>query len=328
MPTTTDTMWQNRLQSIMNANFLTNTSDDFTANANAIISNLINRIGRTIIRGARTIDNPFDSWTDPVMDYGDTIQSIFIGIDQGRKLDEKPTSPDPDAPAWPSAQVRYAEYNSATQYKKTLNYDQLRMAFVNEGQFGSFSGEVLNSMGKAAGLDRYTEWKKYISQNTYTTATGKKSISYDSNDPMGYAEDVLDFIKSMVTDKLRFPSSEYNTAGVINTASQFDVVMTADTKNLIDKYLSGVYNMEKLDIPGANFILIDSFATCESATSTGDQLDVAIFPVGMNHYVPRSTFTGMRDNPENLYTNHWYTIQGTYYMDNTENCAQAYKKTA
>ena len=328
--TTTDTMWTNRLQSIINSNFMNNTSDSFTANANNIVSNLINRIGRTIIRGARTINNPFDRWTDPVMDYGDTIQSIFIGIDQGRKLDEKPTSPDPDAPSWPTALVRYAEFNSSTQYKKTLNYDQLRMAFMNEGAFGSFSGEVLDSMGKGAGLDRYTEWKKYISRNDYTTAvgTGKVQLEYDSSDPMGYAESALDFIKSMVTDKLRFPSSDYNTAGVINTASSFDVVMTADTKNLIDKYLSGVYNLEKLDIPGADFILIDSFATCESASSAGDQLDIAIFPKGMNHYVPRTTFTGMRDNPENLYTNHWYTIQGTYYMDNTENCAQGYKKTA
>lgn len=327
MATTTDTMWTNRLASVMPTNFLTNVADTFTPNANAIVSALINRIGRTIIRGARTINNPFDKWTDPVMDYGDTIQSIFIGIDTARKLDEKPASPDPFATAWPDAKTRYAEYNESFQYKKTLNYDQLRMAFTNEGTFGTFSGEVLDSMSKAAGLDRFTAWKKYISQNTYTPQAGQIQITDDDTDAMAYPEQVLSTIKDMVTNKLKFASSTYNNAGVINTASQFDVVMTTDTKNRIDQYLSGVYNLEKLDIPGVNWILIDDFATVASKTG-GDQLDVAIFPVGMNHYVPRSTFTGMLDNPENLYTNHWLTIQGMYYMDNTENNAQIYKKSA
>lgn len=327
MATTTDTMWTNRLNAVMPTNFLTNVSDTFTPGANQIISGLINRIGRTIIRGARTINNPFDKWTDPVMDYGDTIQSIFVGIDTARKLDETPDSPDPFATAWPTVKTRYAKYNESYQYKKTLNYDQLRMAFTNEGTFGTFSGEVLDSMSKGAGLDRFTCWKKYISQNNYTTAKGQKIINFDDTDPMAYAESVLATVKDMVTNKLRFASSDYNTAGVINTASQFDVVMTVETKNLIDQYLSGVYNLEKLSIPGVNWILIDSFATCASTTG-GDQLDVAIFPVGMNHYVPRSTFTGMLDNPENLYTNHWLTIQGLYYMDNTENNAQIYKKSA
>ena len=325
--TNTDTNWTNRLNAVMPTNFLTNVADTFTPNANAIVSALINRIGRTIIRGARTIDNPFDRWTDPVMDYGDTIQSIFVGIDSPIKLDEKPSTPNPFSTAWPDAKVRYAEYNSAVQYKKTINYDQLRMAFTNEGSFGTFSGEVLDSMSKALGLDRFTSWKKYISQNVYTPAKGQIQIEYDTADPMAYAENVLATIKDMVTNKLKFPSSDYNNAGVVNTASQFDVVMTTETKNLIDQYLSGVYNLEKLDIPGVSWILIDDFATTAS-TAGSDQLDVAIFPVGMNHYVPRTTFTGMLDNPENLYTNHWLTVQGIYYMDNTENNAQIYKKTA
>lgn len=325
--TTTDDMWNDRLNAVMPANFMNNTADAFTARNNAIISALINRIGRTIIRGARAINNPFDKWTDPVMDYGDTIQSIFIGIDTPRKLDEKPSDPNPFATAWPDAKVRYSQFNSASQYKKTINYDQLRQAFSNEGEFGSFSGEVLDSMSKGFGVDRFTTWKKYISRNDYTPSDAQIQVTYDASDPMGYAETVLNTIKDMVTDKLRFPTDAYNIAGVINTASQFDVVMTTGTKNLIDQYLSGVYNLEKLDIPGVNWILIDSFATVAS-DKTGDQLDVAIMPVGMNHYVPRTTFTGMMDNPENLYTNHWLTVQGTYYMDNTENNAQIYKKTA
>lgn len=325
--TSTDTMWTARLQNVMPSNFLTNSSNTFTAGANAIVSTLINRIGRTIITGARNINNPFDAWTDAVMDYGDTIQSIFVPIDSPIALDEKPDNPDPDKPAWPTAITRYSKFNASKQYKKTLNYDQLRMAFLNEGAFGSFTGEAMSSMEKGMGLDHWTEWKKYLSQNTYTPQAGQVAVEYDDTDPMAYAENVLDTIKDMATNKLKFANNTYNTAGVMNSASQFDVVMTAETKNLIDKYLSGVYQLEKLNIPGVNYILIDSFATCAPTAGTG-QLDVAIMPRGMNHYVPRTTFTGMRDNPENLYTNHWLTVQGTYYMDNTENNAQIYKTTA
>ena len=326
--TSTDTMWTSRLQDVMPSNFMNNVSNTFTAGANAIISSLINRIGRTIITGARNINNPFDAWTDAVMDYGDTIQTIFVGIDTPVELDEKPTDPNPDKPSWPTAVTRYAKFNASKQYKKTLNYDQLRMAFVNEGAFGSFTGETLDGMSKGMAMDHWTEWKKYMSANTYTPQAGQVSINYDDADPMAYAESVLDTIKDMATNKLKFPNSTYNTAGVINSATQFDVVMTAETKNLIDKYLSGVYQLEKLNIPGVNYILIDSFATCAPTAGGGGQLDVAIFPRGMNHYVPRTTFTGMRDNPEALYTNHWLTVQGTYYMDNTENNAQIYKVSA
>lgn len=323
MATNTDAMWNERLKDIMPDNFMTNISDEFVAGANQIISDLINRIGRTYITTPGNFNNPFDRWTGQVMDYGDTIQDIFVPIDAGMALDELPEEPNPFATKWTKPVLQYAKYNKSWQYKNTINYDQLKMAFSNAGTFGSFSGAILEAVYKGSGLDRFTSWKKYLSQQGYVDTDNGIGV-LNGDDAEDYAYAVMTTLKDVVLDKLRFPSDKYNKRGVINNAPTVDVIMTTKTKNLIDNYLAGVFNMDMLKTQ-ANFIYIDDFATLPSAEGENDQLDVVILDSGMCEYVPRTPQTGSLVNPENLYVNYWYTEQGTYRIDLTKNAYQIYK---
>lgn len=292
---------------------------------NNIFDNLINRIGRTIVEGARDVSNPFERWNGPVMDFGDTIQSIKINYINGYKPDFDPAEPNPFKTVKEKPFVQYAQYDDAMQYKNTVFANQLQMAFTAPSTFGSFTSALIDSIYRSNGLDKYVKWKKYLSQTSYVADGAIDSVSYDSSNEEQYAIDILMKIKQYVSNKLRFPSSDYNKAGIVTSSPSVDVIMKMETRNLIDKYLSGVYNVDKLDIPGANFIYIDDFATVDGKT---DPLDVVMLTSGMAKYTPRTPQAGALYNPEGLYSNYWLTIQGIYSFDLYENAVQIYRTNA
>lgn len=323
MATETDTQWTARLADVVPANFSTNTSDTFTATA-GFLSNMINRIGRTVIMGQRNVNDPFSDWTDPVLDYGDTIQKYCVPFISGRKPDYDPNAPNPFTTAKNAPEVQYVKFNDDVQYKTTIFNNQLKKAFASADTFGAFTSELTNAVYNSAGLDRFLKWKKYLSKTDYLNATnGILEVTYDSVDPDGYGYDLLMKIKQMVTDKMKYPSKNYNKSGMMSASPAFDVVITTEAKNMIDASLKGVYNLEKVGIPNITFKEVDSFAT---VTGQANPLDVVILSKGMAHYTPQTPESGSIYNPENYYTNLWYKESGYFSFDPFYNACQIYRK--
>lgn len=321
MATTTDTLWTNRLSAIMPDNFMSNRTTEFEAKA-GILENMINRIGRTIIAGQPNAYNPFSAWTRSVMDYGDTIQRYTLPYIKGKKTDYSPTSPNPFGMEKPSTEAQYWTINDDTQYKQTIQDDQLKKAFISESNFGSFTGEIMNNMYNSVGIDMFIKWKKYLSQPIAPTDTAQTDITFDPADPDAYGLALWKEIKTIVRDKLRYPSDQYNTMGFLTASAGVDVVITTDAKNMMDNALSGVYNVDKIVPGGLNFIEIDSFATVDKETNPRD---VLILTKGMADYTPRSPIATAIYNPENYYTNYWYKEEGIFSIDQAKNAYEIYR---
>ena len=325
LPTITDTMWQDRLQSIMPTNFMNNTASTYTVAA-GFLENMINRIGRTIILGQRNVNDPFSDWTDPVLDYGDTIQKYCVPFIEGQKPDYDPTDPNPFTTVKTHPEVQYIKFNDDVQYQQTIFNVKLREAFMSASQLGSFTAELVQSMYNSAGLDRFTKWKKYLSKTDYVNSTnGIVNVEYDATTPDEYGYAVWQKIRELAQEKMRFPTDDYNAAGMISASPRFDVVMTAELKRLIDDSLKGVYNLEKTAIDNIDIKIIDSFATVSGQTN---QLDCVILSKGMAHYTPRSPESGAIYNPKNYYTNMFYKEAGAFSFDPFFNAAQIYRATA
>lgn len=325
MVTPIDTAWDDRLKAIMPANFMNNTSTNFTANA-GFLDNMINRIGRTFIYGQNNAINPFGDWTDAVMDYGDTIQKYCLPYIKGTKPDYDPANPNPYKTVKTKPEVQYITFNDDVQYKVTVNNYKLKEAFTSESTFGSFVAEITNSMYNSAGIDMYTKWVKYLSKTDYLGTDSKVDLKFTAGKEDEYAFSVLDKLKELVTKDLRYPTTGYNKAAMLSASANFDVVMTIDTKNMIDKALAGVYNLEKLDIPNVTFKYVNDFASVEGMT--GKALDAIVLSKGMAHYTPKTPESGALYNPENYYTNMWYKEAGMFGFDPFFGCAQIYKTTA
>lgn len=328
MTTNTDTEWTNRLASIMPDNFLTNIADSFSAGT-GILNTMINRIGRTVVHSVDNPYNPFSKYTKSNMDYGDTIQEYKVKFINGAEFipdpDPQEDTINPYVPVKNTPIAQYSKYNDATQYKQTIFDDQLKLAFTGQEQFGNFVAAQLDTMYQSDALDKFIKWKKYISD---TANIGfAKNTTADDDTKSEYGEELLKTFKEYVT-KFKLPSKSYNKSQDMALSGEVDIIMRAQDKNLIDTdVLSGVYNLDKVDIK-ANFIYIDDFAT-PSTLPTGitasSELVAVIADSRAYSYTPRTSQGGGLYNPENLYTNYWYTVQGIYSVAKFRNIMQLYK---
>ena len=328
LATSTDTLWTERLQNVVPDNFSTNRTTSFTAKA-GILENMINRIGRTIIAGQPNAYNPFNKWTRPVMDYGDTIQQYTLPYISGYKPDFDPADPNPFSIVKPTTEAQYWQMNDAIQYKQSIQGDQLKKAFVSADTYGSFTSTITQNMYESVGIDMFLKWKKYISSTDYIdTTNGLVSIDADTTTETGqnaYGMELWKTLKDIVTNKLKYPTTLYNKMDFLTSSPSVDVVITTEAKNMMDNALAGVYNVNQIVPPGLNFIEIDSFAT---VTGQSDPLDCIVLTSGMASYVPRTPESGSLYNPENLITNLWYTQQGLFMIDQSKNAMQIYRATA
>ena len=324
MTTNTDAMWTARLASIAPTNFLTNVSSSFSGGT-GILDTMINRIGRTVIHSVDNPYNPFSKYNKPNMDYGDTIQEYKSKFIAGAAPDFSPAAPDPFAVTVNKPIALYSKYNDATQYKQTIFDDQLKLAFTGQEQFGDFVAAQLDTMYQSDALDKFIKWKKYISEATNVGYSANLTETDDTTSD--YGEELLKKFKELTT-AFRLPSDDYNKSGDMAISGDIDIIMRAKDKNLIDvDVLSGVYNLDKLDIK-ANFIYIDDFAT-PSALPNGitalSELVAIVADSRAYSYTPRTSQGGGLYNPEGLYTNYWYTVQGIYSVAKFRNIAQLYK---
>lgn len=323
MATTTDTLWADRLASVMPSNFMTNRTTEFTAKA-GFLENTINRIGRTIITGQPNAYNPFSNWTKAVMDYGDTIQRYTFPYIAGKTPDYNPADPNPFKQEKPSTKAQYWQINDGVQYKQTINDDQLKKAFISQSNFGSFTGEIMNNMYKSVGIDMFIKWKKYLSQEI-APSDAQVSLTYSSADEDAYGIALWKTIKTWTRDKLKYPSAKYNKMGFLTASPSVDIIITTEAKNMMDNALSGVYNVDKIAIPGINFIEIDSFATVDNQSNPRDAL---ILTSGMADYTPRTPISSALYNPENYYTNYWFKEEGIFAIDLAQNAVEIYRASA
>lgn len=318
-----DNLFQARLSSAMLDGWTGNVSTSYSA-TEGFLSNMINRIGRTVVTGADNINNPFSRWTDQVMDYGDTIQKYTLGYLTGYKFDPEADDPYTKVKNPPIAQ--YAKFNESMQYQNTIDNTRLQFAFTNAQTFGDFTGAMVDAIYESSGLDKFLKWKKYLTEADYVPSGNNFVGDYDAQDGDVYAMWVLDKIKDLAK-ACQFPNS-MNKAERLGAGVNFDVIMTYKTKNEIDRALSGVYNLDKLAIPNVNFIYIDEFGSKASAEGEDDQLDIVMVDSRMMHYTPRTPEAGAIYNPKGRYTNYFYTEEGIYSFDLFRDAFHIFKPTA
>ena len=322
MPTNTDASWTARLNSVMPANFMANLSTSFSANQN-LLNTMINRIGLTVISGVDSPYNPFAKYTGPVVDVGDTIQKYKVDFITGQQFDPDNTNPFTSTKNPPYAQ--YATLDDSIQYHDRINNYEFKKAFTSDAKLGEFVSAKLDALYESDGLDKYTKWKKYLSDYNKFGALDK--VGYDANDPDVYAGELWDCLRKYANSKFRQPNTSYNIAQKTAISRNVDIIMKADDKLQVDNYLKGVYNLNKTDID-ANIILVDDFATIANLPASVTDLEELVAIVMDERacqYFPRTPEVGSIYNPKGLNMEYYLTIQGTYCVDKFRNVVGIYR---
>lgn len=323
-------------ESIIN-DLATQQGSTWVATANQFLSELINKIVYQTV-DAFGWENPFKKFDSFPVNYGDTIENIFVDTPKGYQFDKDAT--DPFTKASTSLKVLYAKINYEMQYQATIQDALLRRAALNEYGFMNIVNSILRSLTTAKNVDEYFATIRCLNNpeifGNSTGTAGNKSfgaldvsaLSTDSEKAKAVTEKIIDDYTSFT-----LPKTTNNALGALTASNPSDIVLVIK-RSLLNSinldYLTGVFNLEKVDLV-KRIMIVDSFQVeyvdeNEETQVAGEDLGYMLLDTrGFDNHVALQD-GGLIYNPKGKYTNHflnlWKIISFKYFYN-----AVAYKVT-
>lgn len=285
---------------------------EFTAKANEFLSALYNKVLYQTVE-AMEFTNPFKKYDGFPINYGDTIENIFVEVPSGYKFN--PDATDPFTKAKPTVKALYATINYELQYETTVEDALLRRACLSEYGFMNLIDTILGRLSMGMSLDEYYATICMLN-NKNIFANGFEAVAIPTGTtPEAKAKIITETIVGAVS-KFKLPLKNQNKLGVTTVTDPSNVLLIIkDTLyNSINlDYLAGVYNLSKVDLI-KNIIIVDSFQTEQkddttgTITKVGEDIDFMILDTtGFDCHTALQD-GGLIYNPKGKYTNHYYNL--------------------
>ena len=229
---------------------------------NEFLSALVNRIGRVILT-SKMYSNPWEMFKKGMLEYGETIEEIFVNIAKPFQYDPQVAESDVYKREIPDVRSAFHVMNYQKFYKATIQQEQLRQAFLSADGISQLIAGIVDQMYTAANYDEFLTMKyllaKKILAGQFHPVTVDALTAANSNA-------VTTTIKE-TSNMMVFPSTEYNPAGVFQHTDYNDqyLIMSAKAKAIIDvNTLAAAFNMDKAEFMG-HVVTIDSFGSLDVA---------------------------------------------------------------
>lgn len=253
---------EDNIQTLSNILF----NDAYQPMLNEFVTNLINRIGLTIVRN-KTFSNPLSILRKGSMPLGTDIQDLYENPAEAEQYELSNTAmaklltiTDPDT------HVAYYRRNRKDLYTKTISRENLQGAFVSWEKFESYISAITTSLYSGNYIDEF-ELTKALVDGAYDN--GKvivETVSAVTDESTAKA-----FIKKCraLFNKMKLPSTQYNAyskfsgaKGTIKTWTEEDrfvLIVTSDVMAEVDvDVLARAFNIENTKFLG-RVIEVDSF---------------------------------------------------------------------
>ena len=253
---------EDNIQTISNILF----NDAYQPMLNEFVTNLINRIGLTIIRN-KTFSNPLSILRKGSMPLGTDIQDLYENPAEAEAYELSNTAmaklltiTDPDT------HVAYYRRNRKDLYTKTISRENLQGAFVSWEKFENYISAITTSLYSGNYIDEFELTKALVDGAYDNNKVIVETVSAVTDETTAKA-----FIKkcrSLFT-KMKLPSTKYNAyskfsgaKGVIKTWTEDDrfvLIVTSDVMAEVDvDVLARAFNIENTKFLG-RVIEVDSF---------------------------------------------------------------------
>lgn len=226
--------------------------------ANEFINALINRIALVLVT-SRRYDNPLAFVKRGVLEYGETVEEIFVDIARAHPFQTGLNG----ARVFKKERARvvssFHAMNSRLQYQVTISMEQLRTAFLSMDGVTDLIARLVDSLYSGAAYDEYIMLKFVIAQ--WALMGNIRSIYAPAVTDKATGEDLLTDLRSNV-GMLGFMGNQNNAAGVTTFSRPEDLYtfLTVPTQANIDvRALAAAFNVEYADFIGRR-IPVDSFA--------------------------------------------------------------------
>lgn len=218
----------------------------FQARANEFIDSLINRIFSVVITSER-YRNKFAYAKMGLLSIGETMEEVFIALAKAEKYD---WNADPVKSTFgrrnPDVKSAFHSVNMKRYYAVTLQYQDLKMAFLTIPGVQEMMMGLVISIHTSADYDEYILFKYLAAQSML--AGNVKMVTVPEMDTRDHCEDVTEAIKTNI-DLMHYMSTEYNIAKVpsfIPDNVYAETMMGARTENRLGvKVLANAFNMEQ-----------------------------------------------------------------------------------
>lgn len=233
------------------------------AMANEFINALVNRIAIVRVQSA-TFNNPYERLKKGMIDYGETVEDIFVGITKAFTFSQEKAESRELKQYKPNVKSAFHTMNWKVLYPVSISQEQLKTAFLSNEGVTNLIADIVNQVYTAANYDEFLLFKYLIIKSV--TAGQLKPIAVDGSDMHNYAKAFRG-----KSNLLPFMSTDYNAAGVLNTTPKDRQVIFMDAQFNADfdvDVLASAFNMDKADFMGSLF-LIDDFTSFDN-----DRFDV------------------------------------------------------
>lgn len=283
---------------------------EYTAVANQFLEALHNKVLYQTV-SSMDFSNPFKKYDGFPINFGDTIENIFVEMPKGYEFNKNAT--DPFAKTVPDVKALYATINYEMQYATTIEDSLLRRACLNEYGFMNLIDTLIGQLVKAMSLDEYFATIGMLN-NPSLFANGIEKLEYDAS---ATDADKAKLITKKVVETVssfQLPMTANNALHVLQNSNPGDIMLIikyglVDSINL--DYLAGVYNLSKVDLI-KNIVKVDGFQITKDVNGTptlvGDDIDFMIIDTrGFDMHTALQD-GGLIYNPKGKYTNHFYNL--------------------
>ena len=264
---------EDNIQTISNILF----NDAYQPMLNDFVTNLINRIGLTIVRN-KTYNNPLSILRKGSMPLGTDIQDIYENPANAEQYELSNTEmaklltiTDPDT------HVAYYRRNRRDLYTKTISRENLQGAFVSWEKFEDYISAITTSLYSGNYIDEFKLTKALVDGAYDNNKVIVETVNAVTDEASAKA-----FVKKAraLFNKMKFPSTDYNAyskfsgaKGQITTWTDEDrvvMIVTSDLMAEVDvdvlarafnidntKFLGRVIEVDKFENPEIQAVICD-----------------------------------------------------------------------
>ena len=283
----------------------------YTPQLNEFVSNLINRIGYTMVHN-KVFSNPLAMFKKGSVPLGTDIQDIFTNPAQAEDYEYSNTAmaklltiTDPDT------HVAYYRRNRKDLYTVTVSREGLQGAFVSWGKFEDYISSLMNSLYNGDYIDEF----RYTKELILGAYDNNKAIIQVVDAPDSEADDKA-LVKKLreIYTMMKFPSTNYNAYSkmsgsdkpVTTWTDESRIVLLINAKVMAEidvEVLAAAFNMDKADFLG-RVIVVDDFGDEKILCCLCDEAFLQIY----NNQFRFDEFYNARTMSWNFYLHAWDTF--------------------
>lgn len=275
---------------------------------NEFVDSLMNRIGHVVIQN-RIWSNPLAQFKRGMMNYGDTIEEVYVNLLTANRFDPNASHEDVFKRSKPDVKTLFHSIDRQDQYPVTIEDKMLRRAFLDETGLQTLVGSVLQAPYNSDYYDEYLIMRNLLTEFAKNNQFYKVQIP-DVLTSTSLEADTKGAIRLMkeYANRFKFMNNRYNASGVDTFTPEEDLVVfiNANFDATIDvEVLAAAFNMSKAEYMGRRH-LIDDFGIDGCMAILADR----------NIFMCADTlieFTSIY-NPKALGWNYWLNHHGIYSL--------------